>query len=246
MEQLKDFIKKISGFSDFAAAKQIKYFVYYLQQIAEKESISGKDVNNCFDELHLNRYSNTPQYLTNRSKKGATQEFLKTKTGYILFGKTKHEIEQELNLTIEVKATNSLYPLAIFEKTPTYLTAFAEEAAICYDHHLYNSCLFMLRKICEILIIELFESKGIEASIRNPKGDYFQLADLIKAAVSETSWKLSKIVRENLPKIKLLADSSVHSKRFKARKPDIDPMKTDLRIVFEELLTLIDYPIKKH
>lgn len=75
--------------------------------------------------------------------------------------------------------------------------------------------------------------------------DYFQLSDLIKAAVSEGSWKLSKIVKENLPKIKLLADSSVHSKRFRARKTDIDPMKTDLRIVFEELITLVDYPIKK-
>lgn len=245
MEQLKDFVKKIDGFPELAAGKQIKYFVFYLHQIANNEGITGKDINECFDALHLNRYSNTPQYLTNRSKKGTGQEFLKTKIGYILLGKIKQEIEQELNLPVEIKASNSLYPLTIFDKTPTYLTAFAEEAAICYDHHLYNSCLFMLRKTCEILIIELFESKGIESLIRTPKGDYFQLADLIKAAVSETSWKLSKIVRENLPKIKLLADSSVHSKRFKARKSDIDPMKTDLRIVFEELITLIDYPIKK-
>lgn len=245
MEHLKKFVNKVPGFSELSPGKQIKYFVYFLQQVEKVDNIGAKNIKQCFDDLHLNSYSNIPQYLTKNAKKGSTQEFLNTKSGYILLAKTRQQIEIEIETPAEITPSDSLYPLVIFERTPSYLKAFAEEASACYDFGLHNSCLFMLRKICEILIIELFESKGIEAKIKTPKLDYFQLSDLIKAAVTEGSWKLSKIVKENLPKIKLLADSSVHSKRFRARKTDIDPMKTDLRIVFEELITLVDYPIKK-
>jgi len=245
MELLKKFVNKVPSFSELSAGKQIKYFVYFLQQVEKMDNIAAKNVKQCFDDLHLNSYSNIPQYLTRYAKKGIDQEFLNTKKGYILLAKTREQIEKEVAVPAEITPSDSLYPLVIFGKTPSYLRAFAEEASACYDFGLYNSCLFMLRKICEILIIELFESKGIETKIKTPKGDYVQLSDLIKSAISEGTWKLSKIVKENLPKIKLLADSSVHSKRFRARKTDIDPMKTDLRIVFEELITLVDYPIKK-
>lgn len=245
MENLKHFVQRIAVFSELASGKQIKYFMFYLQHIVKLENIAAKDIKACFEELHLNSYSNIPQYLKKYSQKSLDQEFLHTKKGYILFSKTTQQIEREVGASIELIPTDNLYPLSIFEKAPSYLNAFAGEASNCYDLGLFNSCLFMLRKICEILIIELFESKRLESKIRNQNGDFFQLADLIKASISEPSWKFSKIVKENLPKIKLLADSSVHSKRFKARRSDIDPIKTDIRIAFEEILTLIDYPIKK-
>lgn len=245
MDELTNFIKKIVGFYDLTAAKQIKYFVYYFQVIEKLDVVSAKNVRSCFENLHLNPYSNIPAYLNKAAQKGLNQEFLVKKSGVILIAILRHQIKEELEKEVEVVPTDSLYPLAIFIKTPSYLSAFAEEASVCFDYSLYNSCLFMLRKICEILIIELFESKGLQESIKTSNGDYYQLSDLIKAAISQRTWKLSKIVKENLPKIKLLADSSVHSKRFKARKSDIEPMKTDVRIIFEEFIALIDYPIKK-
>lgn len=243
MLDLNAFVKKIVGFYDLSSSKQIKYLVYFHQVISGSNLVSTKNISDSFELLHINPYSNIPAYLKRASAKGKGQEFLSKKGGVILVATLRLEIDQEFGTEVEIVATDSLYPLAIFLKTPSYLKAFAEEASICYDHGLYNSCLFMLRKICEILIIELFESKGLQESIKNANKDYFQLSDLIKAAVTEKTWKLSKIVKENLPKIKLLADSSVHSKRFKARKSDIEPMKTDLRIIFEELITLINYPI---
>ncbi|MCO6148966.1 hypothetical protein [Flavobacterium sp. NRK1] len=244
MIELKTFVDKIDNFYSIASSKQIKYFVYYLQVNEHLEAVTPRDIAKCFDSLHINPYSNIAQYLRSSSKKSSSQEFLTKKKGYILIASLRQFIEAEIGKEIEVAASNSLYPLEIFENTPSYLEAFAHEASICYDYKLYNSCLFMLRKISETLIIELFERKGLQNKIKNPRGDYFQLADLIKTTVSENSWKLSKIVKENLPKIKLLADSSVHSKRFKARKADIDTMKTDLRIVFEEIIILIEYPGK--
>jgi hypothetical protein len=241
MSELKAFISKISDFSTIGAGNQIKYFVYFLQIEKSIEIIRTKDVADCFENLHINQYSNISHYLSKYSKKGKAQQFLKRGIGYILFAAVRAEIDKQLEKPIEIKASNSLYPISIFENTKGYLIQFANEACSCYDLGLYNSCLFMLRKITETLIIELYESKGIETKIKNANSDYFQLSELIKSVTNEPSWKLTKIVKENLPKIKLLADSSVHSKRFSAKKPDLDGLKTNLRIAFEELISHIDY-----
>ncbi len=106
---------------------------------------------------------------------------------------------KEVAILAEIIPSDSLYPLVIFNKTPSYLSAFADEASACYDFGLYNSCLFMLRKICEIS--ELFESKGIESTIKTPKGDYFQLSDLIKAAVSEGLGNCQKLLGKTYQKL---------------------------------------------
>lgn len=241
MSELKSFVSKIPSFSTLGAGNQIKYFVYFLQIEKQSDIVKPKDTSECFDTLHINPYSNISHYLTHYSRKGATQQFLKRGYGYILFASIRESIDGELEKPLELKPSNSLYPISIFDNTRGYLIEFAKEASSCYDLGLFNSCLFMLRKITETLIIELYESKGIQSIIKNAKQDYFQLSDLISSLTNEPTWKLTKIVKENLPKIKLLADSSVHSKRFSAKKPDIDGLKTNLRITFEELISHIDY-----
>jgi hypothetical protein len=241
MTELKKFVSKIPDFFKFDSGSQMKYFVYYLQVEKQFDAVKAKDINECYNTLHINAYSNIPSYLNNNSKKNKNQQFLKKKDGFVLYSSLREKIDREVDKPIELKPSNSLFPLSIFNNTRGYLIDFSKEASSCYDLGLYTSCLFMLRKITETLIIELYESKGLQAKIKNVKGDYLQLSDLIAAVTNEQTWKLTKIVKENLPKIKLLADSSVHSKRFSAKQPDIDGIKTNVRIAFEELISHIDY-----
>jgi len=241
MSELKAFVSKIPNFFSLDSGNQVKYFIYFLHVEKQMEAVKAKDISGCFEVLHLNPYSNIPAYLNYYTRKGKTQQFLKKKNGFVLYSAVRESIDIEVDKPIELKPTNSLFPLSIFNNTRSYLSDFSNEASICYDLSLYTSCLFMLRKITETLIIELYESKGIENKIKNNKGDYLQLSDLIASVTNEPTWKLTKIVKDNLPKIKLLADSSVHSKRFSAKRPDIDGIKTYVRIVFEELISHIDY-----
>jgi len=241
MSELKKFVTKIPDFFYLDPSNQVKYLVYYLQFEKRIEEVKAKEISLCCEELHINTYSNISGYLNYYSRKGKTQQFLKKKNGFVLYSTVRDIIENELGKPIELNPSNHLFPLSIFENTRGYLVDFSKEASSCYDYGLFTSCLFMLRKITETLIIELYESKGIQAKIKNGKGDYFQLSDLITSVTNETSWKLTKIVKENLPKIKLLADSGVHSKRFSAKQSDIDGIKTNVRITFEELISHIDY-----
>lgn len=236
------FVKKIIDFPNLTAANQIDYFAYFLLHEKKVEGIKAKDIQSCFDELHLSAYSNIPSYLSKNSQRRKGQKFLKRKELYFLESSTKTSIDKIIEKEFEPEPSNNLFPLSIFDNTRGYLVGFAKEASCAYDYALYNSCFFMLRKILETLIIELFERHGLDMKIKNGSGGYLFLSDLITKLVSENKLHLTKVVREDMPKIKKLADSSVHSKRFSAKKTDIDNIKTEIRIILQELVNHVDYP----
>jgi hypothetical protein len=239
---IKKFVQKIPDFNDISASNKIDYFIYFLIFESGFEGARPKDIHKCFDDLNLVAYSNISSYLSKYAQRGKSQKYIKKKELYSLVNSTQLIIERSIKKEFEPEPSNDLFPLSIFDNTRGYLAGFAKEAACAYDYGLYNSCFFMLRKILETLIIELFERKGLETKIKNGNGGYFFLSDLINKLVSETNWHLTKITREDIPKIKKLADSSVHSKRFSAKKTDIENMKTEIRIILQELIDLIDYP----
>jgi len=221
--ELKSFTQKIKNFGNLSASNKIDFFVYYALYEKNVAGVKAKDVLACFEELHLSPYSNIPSYLNKNAQRGKGQKFLKRKD-------------------FEPEASNNLFPLSIFDNTRGYIVAFAKEASCAYDYSLYNSCFFMVRKIIEVLIIELFERHGIENKIQNENGNYIMLSELFNHLISEKKWQLSKIVKQDIPKIKKLADASVHNKRFFAKKPDIENIKVEIRIILEELINHVDYP----
>jgi len=134
--------------------------------------------------------------------------------------------------------SDSLLPLEIVRGTRRYIEHIATQAAGSYDHGWYDACAVMLRRLLETLLIECFETHSLASKITNASGDYLYLSDLADRALAESSWTLSRNAKKALPKLKRLGDQSAHSRRFTARKPDVDTLKAELRIIVEELLVL--------
>lgn len=239
---LNNFIKKIKGFESLESSKKIDYFAYFKLFHCDNDGVKPKDITECFELLNSIPYSNISSYLNKSALRGKNQKFIKKNGLYKIESSYCSLLKQNIEIDLIPIPSNNLFPLNIFENTRGYLVEFANEASCCYDYGLYNSCFFMLRKLLETLVIELFESRKLEAQIKNGSGGYFFLSDLITKMAGEKSWHLTKIVKEDILKIKKLADSSVHSKRFSAKKTDIDNLKTEIRIILQELVNLIDYP----
>ncbi|MCW2259606.1 MULTISPECIES: hypothetical protein [Sphingobacterium] len=239
---LKSYLRKVSSFDSCSSSKKIDYFIHFLIDQRKLDGVKAKDIVECFNELSLSPYSNICSYLSKNAQRRKGQKFIKRKDLYILEAGYIKELEQTIDLDFIPVATNNLFPLSIFDNTRGYLVDFAKEASCCYDFSLYNSCFFMLRKLLETLIIELFERHGLESQIKNGNGGYYFLSDLIAKMSEQKTWHLTKIVKIDILKVKKFADSSVHSKRFSAKKTDIDNLKTEIRIIIEELVNLIDYP----
>jgi hypothetical protein len=241
---LDSFVHKIRGFDSLTPSAKIDYFAYYLTIIKEQAGVKGKDIEDCFDQLIIPKYSNCGQYLKNNSKKNKNkpQNFILKNSTYHLERVRKSEIATEIGTPKEVIPTNNYFPLEIFNNTRGYLKAISTQAAGCYDNGLYDGCSVMTRKLLEVLIIEAFERYKIAFKIKNPNDNFFYLSDLIDSFRNETSWNIGRNAKDSLPKLKKMGDLSAHNRRYIANKVDVDKLKDDLRIVLEELIHIIDYP----
>jgi hypothetical protein len=148
--------------------------------------------------------------------------------------------ELELQLSKD-KLGEDLFPIEILANTRGYLENVAKQAILCYQNGLFDACLVMLRKLIEALVIECFEAHKVEAKIKGADGFYYYLNDLIGLLLSETTWTITRNSQQAFPRIKKFADLSAHNRRFNAKKPDIDQIKDDIRIVIEELVHIAGF-----
>jgi hypothetical protein len=120
-----------------------------------------------------------------------------------------------------------------------YIERIANQANGAYENGWYDACAVMLRRLIETLIIETFEHHKIADKIKNPKGDFLYLRDLIEKTLAEKTWNLTRNTKQALPKLKDVGDRSAHSRRFLAQRGDIQPLLLDVRTVVQ-LLFLSD------
>ena len=132
----------------------------------------------------------------------------------------------------------SVVPIALINGTRGYIERVAHQVNGCYDEGWYDACAVMVRRLLETLIIEAFEYHKIADKIKDGKGDFFFLSDLIKCTLSEPTWNLTRNTKNALPKLKDIGDKSAHSRRYHAVRNDLDKLLKEIRVVVQELIYL--------
>jgi len=61
---------------------------------------------------------------------------------------------------------------------------------------------------------------------------------LISAALKEPTWNLTRNTKAALPRLRDVGHPSAHSRRYNARKSDIEKVQPECRVAVEELLTI--------
>lgn len=137
-----------------------------------------------------------------------------------------------------VPQTEQVLPLAVVQGTRGYLEHLITQANGSYEHGWYDACSVMIRKFVEILIIEVYEAKEKADEIKDAKGNFLMLRDLISKILADTSWSLARDSMKSLPEIKMLGDRSAHNRRYLAKRQDVDHIILGLRVVADDLLHL--------
>jgi hypothetical protein len=132
--------------------------------------------------------------------------------------------------------SQQVLPRSLAVGTRGYITKIVNQINGCYEKGWFDACAVMIRRLIETLIIESFEKHKISDRIKTQSGDFLQLNDLVDKVLAEKSWNLGRDSRRALPRLKSVGDKSAHSRRFTARRWDIDRTLSDLRAVTEELL----------
>lgn len=239
MDALELFILRIPDFKGKTSAQLIDYFAYFLLHEQKVKTLSAAQIRQCFNELSMQPYSNISSYLSRNSMKNG--KYIKQKSGYTLSRSTQEELAVTVEGVIIPPASNDLIDLSIFDQAPYYIKATATEMVHCYDAGFYNATLVLMRKLIETLIIECFERYGFDNDIKDPKGAFFYLSDLIPHYLNSTKWNASRNINKSLLSVKRFGDLSAHNRRYLAKKSDIDGIKVDLRQALQEIVLTIDY-----
>ena len=142
----------------------------------------------------------------------------------------------------ETDAEN-VFPLSLLTKSRRgYLMTIGRQMNGCYESAWYDACAVMMRRLLETVIIEAFEAKKIDGRIKNAQGEILQLTELVKAALSETTWDLSRNTKKALPLLRDVGHISAHSRRFTAQRGDIKNVQPHCRVAVEEFLHLAGLP----
>jgi hypothetical protein len=129
-------------------------------------------------------------------------------------------------------------PFTLIKGTRDYLEKIVHQINRSYSNGLYDACAVMIRKLIEILIIEVFEKNNIADKIKDSNDDFYYLSGLISAILNEKTWNLGRQSKKALPKLKDMGDKSAHSRRYIALRTDIDKIQPHLRDVIQELVSI--------
>lgn len=146
IDSIADYIQRVDKFSDLKASEMIDHFVYYLQIHKAQVSVFPKQIAECFDCLHIPRYSNVSSYLSANCKKvRGQQKFIKNKDGgYKLTRKTLDQLEKSASIDSPVIVTNvSLRELADKIQNPSE-KVYLEEAILTFEAGAYRASILMV------------------------------------------------------------------------------------------------------
>ncbi len=134
--------------------------------------------------------------------------------------------------------SQQVLPRSLFSGTRGYIEKIVNQINGAYEKGWFDACAVMIRRLIETLIIECFEDHKIADHIKSASGDFLYLGDLVQKFVDEPGWNVGRNTQRALRKLKNIGDQSAHSRRFTARRWDIDKVVDDLRVAAEELVYL--------
>lgn len=134
-EQLEGFLLQIPDFGNKKLSILIDYFLYFLTVIENKTKATPAEIELCFDQIHLQKYSNIASYLSRHSKrtKNKPAKFIKKNGGYHLERNLEVELQKTLHTGPARQETSHLLRGLLTKLEDSQEKSFLQEAIDCYE-----------------------------------------------------------------------------------------------------------------
>lgn len=218
-----------------------KLFIWFLHRARKMERVNTSDVNQCFDELHLNK-PNVSLILI-RLNSRTPRVLLKDSRGYYLEGGERSALDsQYLSLVSDavVEVEDHVLPEEMVKGTRPYIEKLAHQINGCYEYKFYDGSAVLMRRLLESLLIEAFAKAGFDNEIRGNNGEYKMLADIINTAKSRHYIKLARGSDQICDNVKYVGDRSAHSRTYVSTQKDVQDLIPTFRTIIAELLHLAE------
>lgn len=129
-----------------------------------------------------------------------------------------------------------LTPL-IFDEMPEYIRRIIPQINGCWEREYLEACAVMIRRLIEILIIELyFKRKWVDELKHSSSKDFLGLKALVQKICGDSRFGLNRRTQDGLKRVKLLGDIAAHDHQIRIRKSDLKDMRDDVRFTTERLV----------
>lgn len=133
---------------------------------------------------------------------------------------------------------DNIINFALIRGTRNYLERVAHQINGAYESGWYDASAVMVRRLVEILIIEVYEHNGMASEIKDANGDFVFLRELVSKITSEPKFSLSRSARKSLSELKEAGDKSAHGRYYTAHRRDIEALAPHLRNIVQDLVAL--------
>ncbi len=143
MNSIDEFVARFDDFSDWPPTKQVDYVTFYLTADDEL-GVTGSDITEIFDALHLKNYKRVNSYLSENASRGKGK-YIKVKSGGYRLTRAKHiEIEKLLDdnpaqVTVSKQLTDLVSTILDSNEKE-----FLEEAINCYKVQSFRAFIIMV------------------------------------------------------------------------------------------------------
>lgn len=127
----------------------------------------------------------------------------------------------------------------LFAGKDRYLRDITVEVNTAFRNGAYNACSVLLRRLLETLIIKAHTRNGTVAMAQDANGEFHHLTRLIDDVTNNRLFGLSRNAYDAMPELKRLGDWGAHNPNVLVRVTDLEPLKANARLCFEELLRTV-------
>ena len=104
-----------------------------------------------------------------------------------------------------------------------------------YKNNCYDACAVLLRRVFEVLLVLSYQKLGIDAEIKKPTGEYLMLEGIVSNAKNNRTLNIPTRIANGFDSIRQTGNFSAHNITYTAGKKDIDDIKSNYRLMMEEL-----------
>lgn len=116
-----------------------------------------------------------------------------------------------------------------------YLDRLIQQINSCYKNNCYDACAVLLRRVFEVLLVLAYKNMGIESDIQTETGENKMLDGIVKNAIQNKTLDIPRRISKYFDSIRNTGNFSAHSITYTAGKKDIDDIKSNYRLMMEEL-----------
>lgn len=141
----------------------------------------------------------------------------------------------ELIVDEEVVSLDTVLPASLYQVNRGYIEAIRKQINACYENSIYDGCAILMRRLLEILLVHVYEHKGIQSRIQDADGNFVVLERIVDDAKTSIDIGLSRNTKPLLDKFRTLGNFSAHKIYYICKRQYIDEVIQEYRATVEEL-----------